>query len=587
YAQLIHDRLTLEISRGCTRGCRFCQAGIIYRPVRERSPGNIIDLSNRALESTGFGEVSLLSLSSGDYSYIAPLLKELMDTHAQKKVSVSLPSLRIDSIDPAWFDEIKRVRKTGFTLAPEAGTDRLRQVINKTLTNEEIINTAKEVYRAGWNLIKLYFMVGLPGETEDDLYGIIDLAKKVAACAVSKARKEVLNVSVAAFVPKSHTPFMWEPQIGYEESIRRINVIRNGLRGPLIRVKWNQPEISWLEGMFSRGDRRLLYPLIRAWKKGARFDAWSECLNMGLWKESFMECEIDTSLYLHCSRSPGEPLPWGHISSGVAAEFFEREYKNALEEISTHDCRKGCLACGVCDFNEIRPRISSDWSAPEKKSDETAHHDYTGQKSRFRFTFTKTGPARYISHLELIKLLTRAFRRTGLNIVYSEGFHPMPKFSFACALPVGTKSLCETADVELYGPVLPEQVMEKLNSCLPEGVRVMDIQDITGISKGMAIRESRYHMGISGIDIDRELLNEFINTASFEVIKRSGKGDKKVDARKLVKSISFISHDTIELVTHHTEGPELKPASIIGEIFRIAPEDLHRIKVLKVEQVTG
>lgn len=586
-AQLIHDRLAVEISRGCTRGCRFCQAGIIYRPVRERTPGDIIDLADRTLKSTGFSEISLLSLSAGDYSFIAPLLKELMDRQAEKKVAVSLPSLRIDSIDPAWFDEIKRVRKTGFTLAPEAGTDRLRRVINKTLTNDEIISTAKDVYNAGWKLIKLYFMIGLPGETEDDLYGIIDLAKKVAACARGKGKKEVLNVSVAAFVPKTHTPFMWEPQIGYEESMRRINVIRDAFRGPLVRVKWNQPEISWLEGMFSRGDRRLINPLIRAWEKGARFDAWSEYFNMGTWKEGFMESQIDPDYYLYRRRSMDENLPWGHISSGVSIEYLKEEYENGLKEMTTPDCRKGCLKCGVCDFNEIKPHINSEWLLPENMVSKSVASDVVKQKGRFRITFTKRGPAALISHLELIKLLTRVFRRSGLDIVYSEGYHPMPKFSFACALPVGTESLCETADVELYGPVNPELVKEGLNRNLPEGVRISDVRDITGISKGMAIKESHYHMGVFGLEIDRQLLTDFINSDSYEIIKRSDKGVKKIDARKMVKSIGFISDSALELIIVHTDGPELKPSSIIAEIFRINPEEVYRIKVLKVKQITG
>ncbi|MBN2419605.1 MAG: TIGR03960 family B12-binding radical SAM protein, partial [Deltaproteobacteria bacterium] len=224
FTQLVHDRLSVEISRGCTRGCRFCQAGMIYRPVRERKPDDILQLADRALSSTGFEEMSLLSLSSGDYSCIAPLIKELMDRQADRKVAISLPSLRIDSIDPFWFEQIKRVRKTGFTMAPEAGTDRLRKIINKTLTNEEIIKTSSDVYAAGWKLIKLYFMIGLPGETEEDLYGIIDLAKKVASASRSKGKKDVLNISVSTFVPKAHTPFMWEPQIEYKESFRRINV---------------------------------------------------------------------------------------------------------------------------------------------------------------------------------------------------------------------------------------------------------------------------------------------------------------------------------------------------------------------------
>ena len=587
YTQLVHDRLSIEISRGCTRGCRFCQAGMIYRPVRERSPEYILDATDRALRSTGFGELSLLSLSSGDYKCIAPLLKELMDRQADRKVAVSLPSLRIDSIDPLWFDQIKRVRKTGFTMAPEAGTDRLRRIINKTLTNDEIIKTAGDVYAAGWKLIKLYFMIGLPGENEDDLKGIIDLAKKVAARGTGKGKKDVLNISVSTFVPKAHTPFMWEPQLEYEESWRRINFIRDGLRRSHVKVRWNQPELSWLEGIFSRGDRNLTGPLIRAWKAGARFDAWGEYYNMNLWKESFRECDIDPHLYLHRRRAPEENMPWGHISSGVTAEYLKQEYQKALKEITTADCREKCLKCGVCDFVDIRPRINSDSSINHVTSDMVKIHRADQPKNKFRLFFSKAGPAGYISHLELIKLLTRALRRTGLDIVFSEGFHPMPKLSFACALPVGTESICETADIELYNPVSPEILKEKLSLQMPDGIDISEIRDITGNKKGVVVRESHYHIDMTDLEINPKDLDSFVNMDYFGVVKRTKKGEKEINARKTVKNIRFGTGNCIELEVTHSEGPELKPARIIAEIFKIGHEHVHKIKVLKVNQITG
>ncbi len=583
YTQLVHDRLAVEISRGCTRGCRFCQAGMIYRPVRERDPDEIINLTDRALKSTGFGEMSLLSLSSGDYSCIAPLLKSLMDRQADKKVAVSLPSLRIDSIDPIWFEQIKRVRKTGFTMAPEAGTDRLRRIINKTLTNEEILNASRDVYAAGWKLIKLYFMIGLPGETEDDLYGIIDLAKKVASSGRSKGKKDVLNISVSTFVPKAHTPFMWEPQIEYEESWRRINIIRNGLKGTHVKVRWNQPELSWLEGVFSRGDRILTAPLISAWKAGARFDAWGEYYNMSLWKDSFKESDIDLYKYLYRKRSPDENMPWGHISSGVKCEYLIKEYQKSCEAIMTPDCRTKCLKCGVCDFENVKPRINMAWEIPEKADDRIGEPEQS--KRKFRLFFSKTGPSRYLSHLELIKLLTRALRRTGLYIVFSEGFHPMPKLSFACALPVGTESICETADIELYNPVSAGLLKEKMNSELPDGINISDVQDITGRKKSAVIKESHYHIDISDLDVDQKDLDSFINIDYFGVIKKTKKGEKEIDAKKIVKNIGFNSDKNIELVIAHSEGPELKPDHIIAEIFKVDNDNLGGIRVLKVRQI--
>lgn len=586
FTQLVHDRLAIEISRGCTRGCRFCQAGMIYRPVRERNPDDIIELTERSLKLTGFGEMALLSLSTGDYSCIAPLLKELMDRQADRKVAVSLPSLRIDSIDPFWFEQIKRVRKTGFTMAPEAGTDRLRRIINKTLTNEEIIKTAGNVYAAGWKLIKLYFMIGLPGETEDDIYGIIDLAKKVASTHRGKGKKDVLNISVSTFVPKAHTPFMWEPQLEYEESRRRINIIRDGLRGSHVKVKWNQPELSWLEGVFSRGDRKLTSSLISAWKSGARFDAWGEHYNMGLWKDSFKKSGIDPRTYLHRRRSLNEKMAWGHISSGVTTGYLKKEYQNACEETMTPDCRSKCLKCGVCDFKSIKPQINTEWSPPEKDDGKENEPESQQEKRRFRLFFSKKGPAKYLSHLELVKLLIRALRRTGLDIVFSEGYHPMPKLSFACALPVGTESICETANIELYGPVSPEALKEKLSFRLPDGINLSDVKDITGSGKSVAIKETHYHIDVSGLKINKKDLDSFINIDYFGVVKKTKKGEKEIDAKKTVKSIGFNSDMNIEMVFAHTGGPELKPAQIIAEIFKIDADNLDMIKVLKVRQVT-
>ncbi|HEJ83988.1 MAG TPA: TIGR03960 family B12-binding radical SAM protein, partial [Desulfobacteraceae bacterium] len=260
FTELVHDRLAVEICRGCTRGCRFCQAGMIYRPVRERRPQSVLDRADEELRLTGFEELSLLSLSSGDYECLGPLLKALMDRQARNNTAVSLPSLRVDSLDPEWFEQIKRVRKTGFTLAPEVGNDRLRRAMNKALTNEDILDMARRVYAAGWKLIKLYFMIGLPGESEKDLVDIVRLCKEVLRCAKGPGKSPKLNVSVATFVPKAHTPFMWTSQVHFEESRRRIRRIQEGLgRRPFsgVRVKWNQPELSWLEGIFSRGDRRL------------------------------------------------------------------------------------------------------------------------------------------------------------------------------------------------------------------------------------------------------------------------------------------------------------------------------------------
>ncbi|MBN1626910.1 MAG: TIGR03960 family B12-binding radical SAM protein [Deltaproteobacteria bacterium] len=585
FASLVHDRLSVEIARGCTRGCRFCQAGMIYRPVRERRARSVIEVVDSALKKTGLEDVSLLSLSSGDYSCIAPLIGKLMDRYSGKRIAVSLPSLRIDSLDPAWLEEIKRVRKTGFTLAPEAGNDRLRRIINKTLTNDDIMNMARVIYSAGWDLIKLYFMVGLPHEDEGDVLDIVRLAKEVAALGKGRGRKEILNVSVAAFVPKSHTPFMWAPQINYEESVRRIRIIKEGLKGTRIRVKWNQPELSRLEGIFSRGDRRLTQALIEAWRLGARFDAWSECFRDEIWKEAFERTGIDMGFYLYRTRHPYETMPWDHIKSGVSADFLKREWERAFEARTTPDCREGCLECGVCDHVNIDPVIHKDPEIPEIEEISSAHDET--EITRYRLTFCKTGQVSYLSHLELARLFIRAARRAGLDMVFSKGFHPMPKISFSTALPVGTGSIHETMILELYGRISPEGLKEAMNLQLPADVKVSLTEDITGSKKKEILLESHYQITLEGINADPALLDKFKESTVFPIIKKTKDGEREVDAKPLVKSIAFSAPDTIGLVINHVSGPELKPAYIIKAIFGMSDEQDPFIKVLKTKQITG
>ncbi len=589
FAEPVHDRLAVEICRGCTRGCRFCQAGMIYRPVRERSPDTVIDLVNKGLERTGYDDVSLLSLSTGDYTCIGPLLTALMDRQSRNKVAISLPSLRIDSLDEAWFEQIKRVRKTGFTLAPEAGTDRLRRIINKRLTNREIIETARKVYAAGWKLIKLYFMVGLPEETEEDLHGIIQLSKEVARMAGGRGKRPVLHVSVASFVPKAHTPFMWHPQLSLQESRKRIQMIQDRLRDRRIRVKWNDPGMSRLEGIFSRGDRRLTVALIQAWKAGARFDAWGEQFRPDTWEEAFQGTGTDPEFYLARRRDRYEILPWDHISSGVRKGYLWGEWERALQEKATPDCRTVCLECGVCNHDGVDPIITikePNIKFAEKDIGAEPKFDQVFQRT-FLLTFSKTGTARYLGHLELARAFIRSLRRAGLNAVHTKGFHPGPKVSFAAALPVGTESIQETVRIELHDPPPPVEIKHRLNRTLPEGLRILLVEDTTGHTRKSRLIESHYQISSDECTLDPEAARRFLALSEHPVTRTSPKGDRTVDARAQVKAISCFPPDKVEIVVLHPTGPSLRPERIVSEIFGLTPSQASSLKILKTKQTLG
>lgn len=352
YVEVVHDRVIAEIMRGCTRGCRFCQAGMIYRPTREREPEVLKEQIAKLVETTGYEEISLSSLSSGDYSQIGSLVPELIANYQSCGVSVTLPSLRVDSFAVELAEEIQKVRKTGLTFAPEAGTQRLRDVINKNISDQDLQEVVQGAFAAGWSSIKLYFMIGLPTETMADLDGIIDLAKQTLAWgrefSTSKRRPEV-SISVASFVPKAHTPFQWMGQDSMESLLEKQKYLKKHLRQPGIRFSYPAVEESFLEAVFARGDRRLGAVLERATDLGCQFDSWSDCFNFALWQQAFTELGIDPSYYANRERNCNEFLPWTHLSAGVDPEFLRSEWEQAKQGAITPDCRWDlCSDCGVC-----------------------------------------------------------------------------------------------------------------------------------------------------------------------------------------------------------------------------------------------
>ena len=586
FMKTVHDRVSIEIARGCTRGCRFCQAGYIYRPVRERSPEKVLDCVAHSLRATGFDEISLLSLSTGDYSCVEPLIKSLMARYADERIAVSLPSLRVGTLTAELVEEIKKVRKTGFTLAPEAGSDRLRQAINKGITEQDLLDNAYAAYAAGWRLIKLYFMIGLPGETEDDLLAIVDLARKVKAQAKRVGRGGEVNVSVSTFVPKAHTPFQWEPQIDEDVTRARHQLLRQELRRGKLNFKWHDPHLSSLEGVFARGDRRLGALLRRARTLGCRFDGWSDQFDNALWHQALNDCGIDPSWYLR-NREPDEVLPWDHLDFGVNREFLRAERERAGWGVYTEDCRNGkCSGCGVCDFEKIKMRLvksSSGEALPAAPNPIASKPDNSGAAARIRLCFEKKGAMRLLSHLEMLNLFTRAVGRAGIPIRFSQGFHPHPRFSFATALSVGVESLCEYMDMEVTAGYAAQQVVEGLNGVLPEGIYVRSAEEIPLNTPALSviIREVRYRVTAPQL-CDLDLKG---NVAAFLALdsypwRREKRGKvTELDLRRETLEIKPIDCG-LELVV--SRG---KPVEFVAAVTGLLPEQLAESRIEKLEVI--
>ncbi len=586
YGQAIHDRLTMEIARGCTRGCRFCQAGIIYRPVRERTPETLTSTLMEGLDRTGYEETSFLSLSTGDYSALDTLFAKSFDYCAAEQISISLPSLRVGSLSNPIMERISTIRRTGATLAPEAGSQRMRDVINKGITEEALLEHALMLYNNGWQNIKLYFMIGLPTETFEDLDAILDLCIKVRDVAGRHIKKLNITAAVSPFVPKPHTPFQWERQISLDEISERLDYMREKFNmQKRIKLKSHIPRMTFLEGIFSRGDRRLGPVVEKAYKKGALFSSWKDHLNLEPYLEAMAEEGLDPQEYTG-ARDLEARLPWDHLSCGVSKKFLLTERKRSHAEKITPDCRYDtCRNCGVCEFEgrksllrqqaqtkEIRPRMvfeTRDQTGEVPPFVQEEKPDLGAKGSHFRLWYTKTGTTAYLSQLDLQPVIERAMRRAGLPLTFSQGFHPMPRMSFGRALPVGVESLKEWMNIMLRTKISAKELVDRFNEQMPMGLKVVGADPLTLSKKQAHPQIEDFTLTFTCSDEDRkeklEKLREFANAESYIVSHTTKKKVKEKDVRPTLVKFEEINERTIKM-TYDWSEMYMSPVKMIAAI---------------------
>lgn len=592
YIETVHDRIMLEVYRGCIRGCRFCQAGAIYRPVREKSHEVLNRQAQALFRSTGYEEISLTSLSISDYTALEPLCDELLSWTDDNMVSLSLPSLRVDNFNRDLMNRIESVRSSSLTFAPEAGTQRLRDVINKNVTESDVLRAVNVAFDGGKTNVKLYFMEGLPTETDDDLVGIGKLAERVVDAFFenpnhSRGRRPQVTVSVSCFIPKPFTAFQWEAQDTMEELARKQDVVGRAITNRHIRYQHHDAEVSRIEAVLARGDRRLSRALELACTEGFKFDAWDEFFDYGKWLSVIERAGLDPAFYANRPFGLDEVLPWDIIDCGVNKEFFLRERERAYAEKTTPNCREQCSGCGanalggdraVCPHVKAFPPEETTALPPVEIPDRRAvieSWQKLAEPKTIRIKFRKVGSLQYISHLDLQRTFARVLVRADIPMWYTQGFNPHAKVIFGLPLSVGTESECEFIDLRLDRDIPPAEVRARLNRELTAEMEISEAYEPS--SKLSDIAWARYEMCLRFSGADRAVadrLQSLWTTSPLLMVKKTKSGDKEIDITPLVREIKVIYNDDrpneirVRALLSASEGSYLNPEMLISAARR-------------------